>query len=295
MSKIIEIKGLTKDYGNNKGIFNIDMQVDKGEIFGFLGPNGAGKTTTIRHLLGFITPNSGSCSIFGMDCFKEAAKIHNNLGYLAGEMAFFEDMSGKQLLDFVADLQGVSDKSRMDELIEMFELDTRGKLAKMSKGMKQKMGIVLAFMSNPDVLILDEPTSGLDPLMQKRFVELVLSEKNKGRTILMSSHIFEEIEKTCDKVAIIKEGKIVAIEDIESLKAKKTKQYVIHFSSDEDMHNFISKGWDIVEQKERSIIVSINKVDDFIKEIAKYPIIDLDVKSLNLEELFLHYYGGENA
>ena len=228
--EIIKVNNLTKDYGNKKGIFNVSISVKKGEVFGFLGPNGAGKTTTIRNLMGFIKPDSGTCSILNMDCFKEAEKIKEKLGYLAGEIAFFDDLTGIQLLNFLADMKGIKDKSRMNELIERFELDPKGKVKKMYKGMKQKIGIVSAFMSNPEVLILDEPTSGLDPLMQNRFVDLILEEKKKGKTILMSSHIFEEIEKTCDRTAIIREGKIVAVEDMDSLSKKKSKIYVVSLS-----------------------------------------------------------------
>ena len=209
---IIKINNLTKDYGNKKGIFNVNISIKKGEVFGFLGPNGAGKTTTIRNLMGFIRPDSGTCSILGMDCFKESEKIKEKLGYLAGEIAFFDDLTGIKLLNFLADMKGIKDKGKMNELIERFELDPRGKVKKMSKGMKQKIGIISAFMSDAEVFILDEPTSGLDPLMQNRFVDLVLEEKKKGKTILMSSHIFEEIEKTCDRTAIIRNGKIVAID-----------------------------------------------------------------------------------
>ncbi|MEG2018058.1 MAG: ABC transporter ATP-binding protein, partial [Clostridium sp.] len=231
MDNIIEVKNVTKDYGQGKGIFDVNIQVKKGEVFGFLGPNGAGKTTTIRNLLGFITPTKGQCFVSGMDCYKEAAKIQENLGYLPGEITFLDDLSGKQMLDFIAAMKGIKDKTRMKELMEIFELDPRGKIKKMSKGMKQKIGIICAFMGNPDIIILDEPTSGLDPLMQNRFVDLVLEEKKKGKTIFMSSHIFEEVERTCDRTAIIKGGRIVAIEDMESLKAKKRKSYILEFES----------------------------------------------------------------
>ena len=181
---IIKINNLTKDYGNKKGIFNVNISIKKGEVFGFLGPNGAGKTTTIRNLMGFIRPDSGTCSILGMDCFKESEKIKEKLGYLAGEIAFFDDLTGIKLLNFLADMKGIKDKRKMNELIERFELDPRGKVKKMSKGMKQKIGIISAFMSDAEVFILDEPTSGLDPLMQHRFVDLVLEEKKKGKTTI---------------------------------------------------------------------------------------------------------------
>lgn len=296
MDNIIEVKNVTKDYGQGKGIFDVNIQVKKGEVFGFLGPNGAGKTTTIRNLLGFITPTKGQCFVSGMDCYKEAAKIQENLGYLPGEITFLDDLSGKQMLDFIAAMKGINNKTRMKELMEIFELDPRGKIKKMSKGMKQKIGIICAFMGNPDIIILDEPTSGLDPLMQNRFVDLVLEEKKKGKTIFMSSHIFEEVERTCDRTAIIKEGRIVAIEDMESLKARKRKSYILEFESEKELLKFNEENPSvrIIEIIGKSATVSIQgDIVKFLSAITKYKIKDLDVKRETLEEIFLHFYGGE--
>ncbi len=294
MSNIIEIKNLSKDYGNGKGIFNVNFSVKKGEVFGFLGPNGAGKTTTIRNLMGFVIPDHGSCTINNMDCYKDAAKIQESLGYLAGEIAFLDDLTGKQMLEFIASMKGIKDKTRMYELMELFELDPKGKIKKMSKGMKQKIGIICAFMNNPDIIILDEPTSGLDPLMQNRFVDLILEEKEKGKTIFMSSHIFEEIERTCDKTAIIKDGKIVAIEDIKSLKEKKRKSYIITFNSTESADSFLNEGLDIINRHKEKITVSVkDDINILLKKLVNYDIKDIDVKLQSLEEIFLHFYGGE--
>jgi ABC-2 type transport system ATP-binding protein len=167
---VIEVKQLTKDYGNKKGVFNLNLSVKRGEVFGFLGPNGAGKTTTIRHLMGFIHPGTGECLINGMDCSKESHIIQKSLGYLPGEISFMEDMTGIGFIKFIAEMKGIRDFSRARELIDMFGLDPNGKIKKMSKGMKQKIGIVCAFMNNPDIIILDEPTTGLDPLMQNKFL-----------------------------------------------------------------------------------------------------------------------------
>ena len=176
MSDAIELQHVTKDYGDGKGVFDLSFMVKEGEVFGYLGPNGAGKTTTIRQLMGFIRPQSGSCQIFGMDCFQQADQIQKRNGYLAGELTFPEDMTGRQFLKFMADLKGLKKYARMEELMERFELDPRGKIHKMSKGTKQKVGIVNAFMHEPRTIILDEPTSGLDPLMRNRFVKLILEE-----------------------------------------------------------------------------------------------------------------------
>lgn len=297
---VIETKELTKDFGNRKGIFNVDIAVKEGEVYGFLGPNGAGKTTTIRNLMGFIRPDHGSCSILGMDCFKEAAHIKENLGYLAGEIAFLDDLSGRQMIDFIADLQGIKDRSRITQLIDMFELDPRGRIRKMSKGMKQKIGIVTAFMGNPQVAILDEPTSGLDPLMQNRFVELILEEKKKGTTILMSSHIFEEIERTCDRTAIIRQGEIVAIEDMESMAKKKKKNILLTFYNREDKQRFERENAALLHRREgegrEGLQTMIAVKDDYqalFGKLSAYRIQDIDIRTQSLEEIFLHYYGRE--
>ncbi len=276
MENIIEITKLTKDYGNQKGIFDVTISVRAGEIYGFLGPNGAGKSTTIRHLMGFIRPDGGSCKLFGMDCFERAADIHKKLGYLAGEIAYMDDMTGRELLRFMAQLKGLKDQGRMQELVERFELDPSGRIRKMSKGMKQKVGIVSAFMADPEVLILDEPTSGLDPLMQNRFVELLLEEKKRGKTILMSSHIFEEIERTCDRTAIIRAGRIAAVEDMESLSGKKRKQYILR-----------------LEDGSTRIVDEDKNLTKLRQALAEQDVRTLEVKEQTLEELFLHYYDKE--
>lgn len=292
---VIDIKGITKDYGNHKGVFNVSFQVNKGEIVGFLGPNGAGKTTTIRQLMGFIKPEQGSASIAGMDCFSAADQIQDQLGYLPGEIAFMDDMSGIEFIHFIAHMKGIQDFNRAQELIDFLELDPRGKIKKMSKGMKQKIGIVIAFMQDPDILILDEPTSGLDPLMQNKFVELIHQAKAQGKTILMSSHIFEEVEHTCDRVVIIKEGEIIASDTIEHLLNTKRKTYEVSFHqlSDAQMFHAANPQSNLIEQK---VILSLHgSVDGFLKEISAYTIEDINVKTPSLEELFLHYYGGDNA
>lgn len=291
---VIEIKDLTKDYGNRRGIFDVNLNIKKGEVFGFLGPNGAGKTTTIRHLMGFISPNKGSSKIDGMDCFKESSKIQTKLGYLPGEIAFMDDMTGMEFIHFIADMKGLKDFKRAEELIELFELNPKGKIKRMSKGMKQKIGIVCAFMSNPDILILDEPTSGLDPLMQNKFVELILEEKSKGKTIFMSSHIFDEIEKTCDRTAIIKDGYVVAIENVKTLSNSKHKSYVIKFKDKEVAKEFSKENIKIEEIKDDVVNVDVKgDINAFINILSKYEVKSLDVKTQSLEELFMHFYGGK--
>lgn len=290
---IIKINGLTKDYGNHKGIFDLTFQVKEGEVFGYLGPNGAGKTTTIRHLMGFLTPDRGSCHILGKDCRNNSAAIMKELGYLPAEISFFEGMNGMDFLKFMTEMRGLADTSYRNELIDRFELDTRGRIRKMSKGMKQKLGIVCAFMHNPKVLILDEPTSGLDPLMQKIFTDLILEEKAKGKTILMSSHSFDEIERTCDRVGIIRKGELVASENIHVLKEKRRKTYLVTFDSPASAAAFEKKdGFDRIAINGAVAKVSIlGNVSSFVQELSQYKVLDLDTENSSLEDVFMQYYG----
>lgn len=292
---VIEINNLTKDYGDKKGVFNITFSVKEGEVLGFLGPNGAGKTTTIRHLMGFSKAEKGSCSINGLDCFENSSEIQKYLGYLPGEIAFLEDMTGIEFIKFVSEMKGIKDLSKAHELIERFEFNPNGKIKKMSKGMKQKIGIVCAFMQEPDILILDEPTSGLDPLMQNEFIKLILEEKEKGRTILMSSHSFEEIEKTCDRAAIIKQGEIVAVENISTLKESKQKLYNITFENPDMVNDFIKEGFKIKEVEGNNVTIIIKgNIMPFIEALGRYKVLSLESSSQSLEDLFMHFYGGES-
>ena len=295
-TNVIEIRQLTKDYGNNRGIFDVSLSVKKGEVFGFLGPNGAGKSTTIRHLMGFIQADQGSCQINGLDCLRDHARIQQALGYLPGEIAFMDDMTGLEFIKFMAKMKGMTDLTKAYELMERFELNPQGKIKKMSKGMKQKIGIICAFMHDPELLILDEPSSGLDPLMQNRFIELVLEEKQRGKTIFMSSHIFEEIERTCDRTAMIKDGRLISIEELQTLKASKHKTYQITFATQELVEQFMDEGFEC-KQVESNVIKVIprNNLNYLLATLSRYDIIDLDITKPTLEELFLHFYGGDES
>ena len=268
---MIEIEKLTRDYGGGKGVFDISFQVNKGEVFGFLGPNGAGKTTTIRHLMGFLKSQSGNCMIDKLDCWNDSDKIQSMLGYIPGEISFFDDMSGAEFLRFIAEYRKIGKDNRGKELLERFELDPKGKIKKMSKGMKQKIGIVAAFMHDPDILILDEPTSGLDPLMQNRFIDLIGEEKERGKTILLSSHMFEEVERTCDRVGIIRDGKLVAVDSVEALRERHVRPYTVTLENIELAKAFAA---DFGGTQDGQTVTVTSKQ--------------------SLEEIFMHYYGGEN-
>lgn len=291
----IEIQNVTKDFGQGRGVFDISFSVKEGEVFGYLGPNGAGKSTTIRQLLGFVKPQRGSLQMLGMDCFRQAAEIHKQIGYLAGEIAFVENMKGMEYIQFIAQLRGMKDDTRMKELIDMFELNPTGKIRKMSKGMKQKIALVTAFMDSPKVIILDEPTSGLDPLMQNRFVDLILEEKKKGTTILMSSHIFEEVERTCDRTAIIRQGKIVDTVDMAALSKIRNQVYTVTLQNEEQAV-WLSEQPELTVQSRNGAVVKLlvnNNVADSLKILADYELVDLQIATQSLEDVFLHYYGKE--
>ncbi|MGI6771972.1 MAG: ATP-binding cassette domain-containing protein [Acutalibacteraceae bacterium] len=292
---VCEIQGLTRDYGKGRGVFDLSFSINQGEVFGFLGPNGAGKTTTIRHLMGFLKPQKGRCTIGGKDCWKDRAEIQKNLGYIPGEMVFFDDMTGTQFLSFMTKYRKTKSNGRTKELLERFELDPQSKLKKMSKGMKQKVGIVAAFMHDPEVLILDEPTSGLDPLMQSRFIELLLEEKARGKTILMSSHMFEEVERTCSRVAIIRQGTLAALDNVDALKAAQAKKYVITLENEEAAARFANEGLRVsdVSQNQVTVIVQ-NNIKELISVMDRYPVINIITPNQSLEEIFMQYYGGEN-
>lgn len=297
MEEIIKVKNLTKDYGQNRGVFDISFEVRKGEVFGFLGPNGAGKTTAIRHMLGFIRPQSGSTEILGMDCWKEPRKVQDHLGYLAGEIAFPENMTGWQFIKQIAEMREMKNLKVAEELCEYFQLKPHGELKRMSKGMKQKTALVIAFMHNADIIILDEPTSGLDPLMQAKFCDLIKKEKAKGKTILMSSHMFEEVEKTCDRVAIIKQGKIIAEIEMKEIEHKKDKEFEIRFKQKVDAENFAKLDYNFTERniaKNRvKVIVNDEQINEFLTEVNKYKLEYISEIKFTLEKYFMKYYKEE--
>jgi ABC-2 type transport system ATP-binding protein len=291
---MIKIENLTKSYGKDKGVFDLSFQVSQGEAFGCLGPNGAGKTTTIRHLLGFLNPDVGFCTINGLDCRKQAAEIQKFTGYLPGEIAFLDEMTGIEFLKLLADMRGMNSTAKRDHLLEMLELDCRGRIRKMSKGMKQKLGIVAAFMHDPQVLILDEPSSGLDPLMQNRFVALIHEEKAAGKTILMSSHNFDEIERTCDRTGIIRLGRLVAVENIAALRAAQCKRYIVTFADDNAAAAFTKQGLDIASSAGNVVEVAIkDNLSQFLETLPLHPVTGLDTVQLGLEDVFMQYYGKE--
>ncbi len=289
---MIELDRLTKTFKNGKGIFDLSFEVNRGEVFGFLGPNGAGKSTTIRHLMGFIKPQRGFARINGLDCWRNSAEIQLKVGYLPGEIAFLDGMNGLSFLQLLAGMRGMKDNTIRDRLVERLQFDVKTPIRKMSKGMKQKVGIVAAFMHDPDILILDEPTSGLDPLMQNVFIELVLEAKAAGKTIIMSSHSFDEINRTCDRAGIIKDGRLIAVEHIGHLQSMQRKVFHITVESKPDRERILHSGLETLPYDNFRIQVTVQgNYDSFIQVLGQCHISNMDIRTQKLEDIFMHYYG----
>ncbi len=296
---VIEINNLTKDYGHNRGVFDVSISVRKGEVYGFLGPNGAGKTTTIRHIMGFSRAEKGSVSVYGLNCFENASKIQETLGYLPGEVALPEKLTGNEFIKMMSELRGLKDSSYTKYLLEKFELDPSGSLKRMSLGTKRKLAIVTAFMHDPDVLVLDEPTSGLDPIMQEKFIEFIKEEKTRGKTIILSSHIFTEIDATCDRISIIKDGRIVSTFIADELKYGESKTFEIEFIDISDFERFTTTNFntEVVEvleinksKKQVRLKTNDQNINEFMKIIATYELKFLSEIKFTLEDYFMKFY-----
>lgn len=250
-NNVIEIENLTKDYGNGRGIFNENLTIKQGEMVGFIGTNGSGKTTTIRNILGFIKPTSGSVKVNGLSSWEHASEIAKSVGYVPGEIAFPDLPTGIAFLKCQAEFYGLKDMSYANELIEQLQLDPRANLKRMSKGMKQKTALVAALMNDSPIIILDEPTTGLDPLMRVTFLDIIKKEHEKGKTIFMSSHLFEELETTCDRVALINDGHIIDIADMNEIRHRPVKDMKIEFTNKADYDKFVGAGYEITRLQEQ--------------------------------------------
>jgi ABC-2 type transport system ATP-binding protein len=291
---VIEIKNLTKTYGKSRGISDISFNVEEGEIFGFIGPNGAGKSTTIRTLLSLIYPTSGSATIFGKDCIQFAPEIKKEIGYLPSEVFYYDNMKVKDLLKYSASFYKKDCSKRITELAAIMDLDLNKKIDDLSLGNKKKVGIVQGLLHEPKLIILDEPTSGLDPLMQQKFFELLEAENRKGATILFSSHILSEVQRLCNRVAIIKEGQIVTVEKISTLKENTYKKFKIETKSALDKNYFNISGVNNVEVKNNvTSFLFKGNINTIMKKIADIEIVNLWVEEPDLEEIFMHYYEKE--
>lgn len=300
MENIIEVKNLTKDYGSGRGVFDVSFAVKKGEVFGFLGPNGAGKSTTIRHLMGFSKPDKGNTYILGEPTFNKYYEILNHVGYIPGEIALPAGLTGWQFLRMMQDLQHIHNEDKLNSMLTLFELDDvtlQGETKRMSLGVKRKLAIVAAFMSDPDVLILDEPTSGLDPVMQENFIKFIHEEKSRGKTILLSSHIFSEIDSTCDRIAIIKDGKIVSEFVADDLKHASKKYYMIDFKDEKNVNKFkksINKisSAEILKIEDNKVFISLEDEDmnKAIEILSGLEINEFSNRKESLEDYFMKFY-----
>ena len=291
---VIEVSHLTKDYGHGRGVFDVSIKVEQGMCYGFLGPNGAGKTTTIRHLMGFSKPQSGSTSILGCDSWNCADELKNAVGYLPGEIAFPKGLTGTEFLDMQMKLRRVKEETYKNELLERFQLDPSMRVEKMSLGVRRKLAVVTAFLHDPDILILDEPTSGLDPIMQQNFIDFILSEKKRGKTILLSSHIFHEVDACCDRISIIKDGRIVADFVADELKNRSTKIYRISFSDKDSYDAFVCKEYLFHSRNEKKlrarVMIEAAQINRLLTDITPLSVTEFQEIPFTLEDYFMEFY-----
>ncbi len=297
MAAIIEAERLTKSYGGKRGIAAVSFQVEEGEVFGFLGPNGAGKTTTIRLLMALLHADAGTARIAGFDCWKQSLEIKRLIGYMPGEPALDPNLTGGQILEYFAHLRGGVDHSYLKHLIQRFDLDTSRKFRQYSSGNKRKVVLIQAFMHRPRLLILDEPTSGLDPLNQQEFDRMIKEAQDEGRTVFLSSHILSEVEKTCTRVGIIRDGRLVRMGDVAEVKAIKRYEITITFANAIPAETF--KPLDGVLEVEtlnhgHGVRLAMQgPADAVIKAAAHYPVVSLTSYEPSLEDIFLRYYEGD--
>ncbi len=296
---VIETRSLTKYYGKARGIIEVSLDVRKGEVFGFLGPNGAGKSTTIRTILDYIRPTSGSALVNGMDPHNEGANVRRSVGYLPSDFGTYSSLTAREYLYTLLSMMDFKGKDRVEELSKRFQLDLGRRIKDFSRGNRQKIGLVSAFMHSPDLIILDEPTTGLDPLMQQEFYKLVHEEKAAGRTIFLSSHILVEVEAICDRVAIIKEGRLILTERMSVFKSRTGKKMKVRFPHKINVGPFSSiEGVSKVEvdpEDEKILLITISTgIDDVIKLLAGYTVLDMDYEEVSLEGLFLHFYEADD-
>ena len=287
---VIVIKNLTKDYGNGLGIFDINLKIKKGEMVGFVGTNGSGKTTTIRNIMGYIKPTSGEVSVCGLESWQNASEIAKHIGYVPGEIAFPDLPTGTAFLKSQAEFLNLKDMSYANKLIEKLQLDPKANLKRMSKGMKQKTALVAALMNNADILILDEPTTGLDPLVRVAFLDIIKEEHKKGKTIFMSSHLFEEMEKTCDRVALINDGHLVDVVDMNDIRNRSSRDFKIEFNNTEDFEKFKKMDFNIirVQQQYNQVTINIdnNQINDLFKSLKNFKVKFISEVKYSLEKYF---------
>jgi ABC-2 type transport system ATP-binding protein len=295
MTAAIKTIDLTKAYGRARGISDVSIEVEAGEVFGFLGPNGAGKTTMIRTLLDLQRPTSGQALLFGLDSRRDSVAIRARLGNLSGEFAFDPKWTGREVLEHFAALRGMSGLGRAEELAGRFGADLERPLGNLSRGNRQKIGLVNAFFHGPELLILDEPTSGFDPLMQEEFLVLVREERAAGRTVFLSSHDLDEVQRICDRVAVIRDGRIIAVERVDELIAASYRRVRIEFAGPVDPGRFAGlPGVEAVQADGPTLSFTVSgELDAVVKAAAEHEVVDLEVTHPSLEQIFVAMYGGD--
>ncbi|MDH4113162.1 MAG: ABC transporter ATP-binding protein [Actinomycetota bacterium] len=294
---IIEASALTKRYGSARGVEDLSFEVGEGEVFGFLGPNGAGKTTTIRTMLDVIRPTSGTLRIFGLDPRTDGVRVRDRAGYLPGELALYERLTGSDYVRTFASLRHGVAWPYVEDLADRLSLDLSRKIADLSHGNKQKIGLVQAFMHRPDLLILDEPTQGLDPLVQQTFYALLEQQRERGVTVFLSSHVMPEVERVCDRVAIVREGRLVAVEDIGELKARARRRLDLHFDGPAPTEAFARlPSVRRAEPNGDALMLTVEgPLDAVIKEAARFTVVNVETREPSLEDLFLAYFGADGG
>ena len=293
MSHVIETDHLTKSYGEARGIDDVSMAVEAGEVFGFLGPNGAGKTTTIRTLLDLLHPTRGSARIFGLDSRRHSLEIRARTGNLPGDFSYDPRLSGRELIGFFSELRDIDGSRRARELAERFEADLDRPLGELSRGNRQKLGLIQAMLHDPELLILDEPTSGLDPLMQEEFLKVVAEERERGCTVFISSHDLDEVERVCDRVGIIRKGRLVDVEEVADLTERAYRHVTLEFAEPVDPAEFASIAGvtELAQAGNRITFKAQRNLDAVVKAAARHPLTDIELTHPSLEEVFLTFYG----
>ena len=297
MSAVIQLEGLTKHYGSARGIVDLDLEVSEGEVFGFLGPNGAGKTTTIRLIMDLIRPSEGTARVFSLDARRDATLIQARTGYMPGELALYGGLTGSEMLKYAANLRGGVDWAFVEGLAERLDCDLSRPIGTLSTGNKHKVGLIHALMHRPELLILDEPTSGLDPIVQREFHRLLEEVRAEGRTVFLSSHILPEVESLCDRVGIIREGRLVTIQQVEALKESALSHLEFHFAAEVSADEFSSlPGVREVTAEGTVVRCTVSgSVDAVVKAAALHEVLDLVSHEPSLEQVFLAYYTGESG
>lgn len=294
MKYAVEIKGLSKQFGNLTALKDVNITVKPGEVFGFLGPNGAGKTTTIRAMLNLIHPSEGTITMLDLDSRKDYIELHKHIGYLAGDMSMYDNLRAEQYIGYMANLHGNVETGQIAILAGKLQADLKPRIKHLSRGNKQKIGLIAAMMHKPQLLIMDEPTTGLDPLMQEAFYELLAEHTKNGGTTFMSSHNLSEVQRVCDRVAFIRNGELVEVNKVSSLRTSSVQEFEIHFAKDvpEDIFKGVKSVNDVTVEGDRVTCVVKGHLNEFIKELSKYDVSSVVNRELELEEVFMKLYGG---